>query len=170
MTILDGRIGRFVKAARSLLVAQAAAALLAVGLSAWAFLAVRELAAERDALQAQVAELQGQRAASAPAAAPTADLPPDANLTAPAATVIVPVPVPVIGVEEAPPLEPGPAGEQPGTENGTTPPSSEQDCSGANAAQPRCRPGRWTRRDPPLRPVAPEPQPRSGNQQMPRLN
>ena len=55
-----GRIARFVRAARSLLLMQVAAALLAVLLAVWALTAVWEMAAERDRLRAENERLQAR--------------------------------------------------------------------------------------------------------------
>jgi hypothetical protein len=168
MSVLEGRIGRFVKAARSLLIMQAAAALLAVALSVWAFVEVRELAAERERLQARVAELEGQRGAPSPVTTAPNDVPPDATLAPRAPPVLIPVPVPVLGAELPAAGEPAPGTETPAVEPKPTE-SAAPDCSGDNASQPRCRPGRWGRRTPGVQPVAPEAE-RGGNQQQPQLN
>lgn len=168
MKILDGRIGQFVKAARSLLLVQAAVALLAVGLSVWAFVAVRELAADRDRLQARVAELEAQQPAVAPAAAPPAELPPENNMTAPSSAVIVPVPVPVTGTDPVPP--PDPVLDPPKDEPDGNPPRAEQDCPGPNGTRMPCRPRRWERPQRPLQPVAPEPQSATNQQKPSRIN
>lgn len=155
------RIGRFVRAARSLLLMQLAAAGIAVALSVWAVLAVRDLATERDELRARVAQLETQAPANGgtPSQAPAGPSasPLDNEVRPP---TILPIPIPVTGPASEPevpePTEPGappdPATGEPGA---TTPP--EQDCSGANARLPRCRrPGRWNPRDPvPQRPVPP---------------
>jgi hypothetical protein len=168
MSIPGARIGRFVRAARSLLLMQLGAAVVAVVLGIWAVLAVRDMASERDQLRARVAELDSQRPnpVNAPAAAPNGPTasPLDTEIRPPA---ILPVPIPV--VETAPDpvvdvpiktdVDPNPATEEPVV---TPTPTPEQDCSGANARLPRCRPGRWNRGDPvlrrPLAPVRPEPQ------------
>ncbi|HEY0114501.1 MAG TPA: hypothetical protein VGB54_02160 [Allosphingosinicella sp.] len=174
--IIDGRIGRFVKAARLLLMVQLGAAALALLLSVWAFLAVRDLAAQRDRLQTRVAELEAARTSPDPAAVPPgAPTGPelDANLQAPPPLLTVPMPI-LIGETNTilpgePPPESNQAVEPPAGTGTTTTPAPEADCTGANANQGRCRPGRWTRRDPavrPPRPTAPEPQ-RPGNQQTP---
>lgn len=162
------RIGRFVRAARSLLLMQVAAAAVALVLGVWAVLAVRDLATERDELRARVAELETQRPAAPAAAAPSgptgpAPSPLDTEIRPPA---ILPVPIPVTETTPDPvvpePSEPATIPDPTTGEPATTPPPPEQDCSGANANQARCRPGRWTRRDPvlqrPVRPVRPEPQ------------
>lgn len=155
----DGRIARFVKAARSLLMMQLAAALLAVLLAVWALTAVWELAAERDSLRAQVQTLQSRQPevstetvetsrplenevrtpAILPIAIPVPEVAPDVNMIVPEANAIAPdtdqvtVPVP----ETAP---------------------AEQDCSGAAAGQPRCRPGRWNRQVPQRTPPKGQPE------------
>lgn len=162
--IENGRIARFVKAARSLLLMQVAAALLAVLLTAWALTAVWELAEERDSLRAQVQSLQARQPVAAagaqnvetsrplengvrppailPIAIPVPEVPPDVNLILPDSNLAAPVTNQMV----PPP---------------TATPPAQQDCSGANAGQPRCRPGRWNRpapqRTPPRTP--PEPQP-----------
>ena len=172
MTELGGRIGRFVKAARSLLLVQAGVALLALALSVWAVFAVRQLAAERDQLQARLAELERQRGSAAPAAAtPTAEMPPDANITTPAAPIVIPVPVPV--AEPVLPVDTVAGATDPAQQPGTATPTPAPDCTGASANQPRCRPGgRWNPRPPgvqrPQQPVAPDPQ--QGNGQKPQVN
>lgn len=173
MTMLDGRIGRFVGAARKLLIVQAAVALLAAALSAWAYFEVRGLAAERDRLQSRVSQLEGQRMAPAalPVQAPVES--PEGNLmTAPAASIIIPVPIPVPVTGPDPEIDSAIAGEAPPAPAGVTP-APEVDCSGANASLPRCRPGRWRRRDAPVQSPAAPPAgetERAGNQQQPRLD
>ena len=170
-----GRIGRFVKAARSLLLLQLTAGVLAIALSVWAFVAVRDLAAQRDQLQSRVAELENQRTMGMPSqpVAPT-----DGSVMT-AAPILIPIPIGEaagnvqVPVETAPPTPPAgttaPTEQQP---SGQTPtqPNPGQDCSGANADQPRCRPGRWNRPvlTRPIPRVAPEPQ-RPGNQQQPQI-
>jgi hypothetical protein len=145
----NGRIARFVRAARNLLLMQLAAALLAVLLAVWALTAVWELAAERDRLRAQVQSLEARPAVPAvtaaapeagnaigngvrppailPIAIPVPEVAPDVNMIVPDATV---APPPAAQVTP-PPVE--------------TSAPAEQDCSGAAAGQPRCRPGRWNR-------------------------
>lgn len=176
MNVPGIRIARFVRAARSLLLMQVAAAVIAVGLGAWAVLAVRDLAAEREQLRARVAELEARRPDAAivpgePAA--TADGPEPSPLdqeVRPPAILAVPIPV------TESPLETPPDASDPLPPVGTTPdpvveeppPSTttpEQDCSGVNARLPRCRPGRWRPRDPSVtrppttRPDTQEPRP-----------
>lgn len=147
------RVARFVSAARTLLLLQVLAALLAAGVAAWAFVEVRGLATERDRLKARVAELEaaqptGIQQPLGPAiplgpdpllnqAAPY-DLPvpapgmlppavgPDANVIVPAGPPAVP-PAPAADPEEE--AQPEPGG-----------PARRWDCSGANAQSPRCRP------------------------------
>jgi len=176
MSVGGARIARFVRAARSLLAMQLAAAALALALSLWAVLAVRELAAERDELRARVAQLetQGPTEAAAPAAgtAGPAPSPLDTEVRPPA---ILPIPIPVTDTtpeaEISEPEEPGVPTDVATGEPGTaTPQTPEQDCSGANAQLPRCRrPGRWNRGDPVLRrpvpPVQPAPQQPPAQQQ-----
>jgi hypothetical protein len=153
----DGRIGRFVAAARGLLRMQLAAALLALVLAVWALLSVWGLAAERDRLQAQVASLEGQLQTRPAAAQPV-----DNTAAVLAAPILIPVPI----VEAAPSAGDIPSTEPPADTNiGGGPalppePQAEQDCGGTNANQPRCRPGRWNRPvlRRPINPVAPEPQ------------
>lgn len=147
MSIETGRIARFVSAARTLLVLQLLAALLAIGVAAWAFVEVRGLAVERDRLKARVAELEAQSSAVQPLG-PAIPLgpdpafnqilppgpPPDMNLivpppVAPEADVAAPVTPPAANKQEPQVAEPEPAG-----------PVRRWDCSGANAQSPRCRP------------------------------
>jgi hypothetical protein len=170
MKLVDGRVGRFVKTARTLLIVQLAAALLAAGLSIWAFVEVREMAAERDRLQERVAELERDQAAKdALSTGLPADAMPAVNGVAPEIPFAIPVPVPMTDplttpVEPVMPVEPaaGPPVE---------PPASGPDCSGANAALPRCRPsGRW---NPPPRPsteVPVRPSPDTNQQRPPAPN
>jgi len=167
MNVIEGRIGRFVKAARSLLIVQAVAALLAVALSIWAFVEVREMAAERDRLQTHVLELERDRAAHE---ALSTGLPPDAipmsNLGEAELPFAIPVPVPMTDPNVIAPVEPAvpvePLAEAPPEE-----PAVAADCAGADANSPRCRPGRWTTipRRPPIR--IPEPTRPDTNQQAP---
>jgi hypothetical protein len=155
----NGRIARFVKAARTLLLMQLGAALLAVALAIWAVAAVWELAAERDRLRAQVHAMQSRQPAAEggplaenpvlnevrppallPIAIPVSQVPPDVNMILPDAAAIPPA------NDQA--TEPVPE----------TPPAG-QDCT-ADPTQPRCRPERWR---PPVRQrpgprVEPEPQ------------
>jgi hypothetical protein len=56
----EGRIGRFLRAARTLFLMQLAAGVLALALAVWAVVAVRDLAAERDRLQSQLADLRAR--------------------------------------------------------------------------------------------------------------
>lgn len=148
------RIARFVSAARTLLMVQVLASLLAVGVAAWAFVEVRGLAVERDQLKARVAELEaGRPIAPLPVGEPV-PLGPDPLLNqlpygvpqpgaevlppsvGPDVNTIVPVgppsqapaPAPVVNEQEAP--EPAPEGG----------PARRWDCSGANANTARCRP------------------------------
>lgn len=146
------RIARFVKAARTLLLAQVVAGVLATVLGVWAVVAVRDLATERDALRARLTELEkGQPVAPAAEAAPQgpAPSPLDTEVRPPA---ILPIPIPVTQApSDVPPIEPGPG--TPGTgaapvDPVLSPPTAEPDCTGADANTPRCRrPGRWIRPD-----------------------
>ena len=157
-----GRIARFVKAARSLLLMQLAASLLAVLLAVWALTAVWELAAERDRLREQVQSLQSrQPAAAAAQAVPTGG--PMENGVRPPAILPIAIPVPEVapdvnmilpGTNVAAPVD------TPVTEPTTGTAPAELDCSGVNAGQPRCRPGRWNRPVPqrPIPRTEPEPQ------------
>lgn len=143
------RMLRFVRAARALLWMQLAAALLATGLGVWAVVAVRDLALERDRLLAEVAEIRRARPAPAVAATPDglARTPLDTEVRPPA---IMPVFVPIVQgpeIPEIPPVETPPPDAATGTPVPGTQPA--QDCT-ANPNQPRCRPGRWSRRDPPV--------------------
>lgn len=148
VVVTPGRIGRFVKAARSLLLVQVLAALLALGIAIWAVVEVRAMAVERDRLRARVAELEAQQAAApATGAAPLLppgpgpllnevapyDLPPEATLppTLPDANVIAPT---------APPVAAPPANQQQPAEETGPPRNPRWDCSGANARLPRCQP------------------------------
>lgn len=154
MTQEQSRIGRFVTAARSLIILQVLAALLAAGIAAWAFVEVRALAAERDRLQARVAELEAQRVAepTAPAPLPLGPEPafnqvlppgPPADLN-----LMIPAPAPAPEAEgAAPALPPSPAPAAPATAAEPNPAEPEPsgpvrrwDCSGLNAQNPRCRP------------------------------
>ncbi len=164
------RIAAFVRAARALLWMQVGAAVLATGLGVWAIVAVRDVAAERDALADQVLELQRQQPApTGPMATPTgvAPSPLDTEVRPPA---IMPVYVPIVtGPAVTPPIPPvdiPPAADPtPDTPAPQTPPTTT-DCSGPNADPRRCRPNRWTRPDRPvtMQPV-PQPveQPQRGN-------
>ena len=164
----SGRIGRFVKAARQLLLMQLAAALLAVVLAVWAVFAVWELAAERDRLRAQLNEAP---TAAAVATAPVIGAPDSLdNEIRPPAIMPVFIPVP-----EVPPdvnmIVPETNGAAPATAPVTEPvvdAPPEQDCTGANANQARCRPGRWS---PPIRqrpPPRPQPDPQQPEPAPPR--
>jgi len=138
-----GRIARFVRTARTLLLVQLAAALLAAIFALWAVVAVRDLAAERDRLRERVAELQTQSTTAAPLATETL------GAGEPVAPMVLPVAIPIADpLPETNTILPEPtlpdanvaAAPPPQTE---APP--ELDCTGANANQARCRPGRWTR-------------------------
>lgn len=181
------RIAAFVSAARSLLVVQVVAALLAVGVTAWAFFEVRGVIAERDQLRARVAELEAQAAQPqqpltplplGPDPAINQILPPDV-LMPPELNETVPVTVPETGnvaVQVTPPgttaVPPGNTAtpQQPGRWNQQQPTTRPQlDCEGADRGRPGCRPiperppiqqlpDRLTPRGEPL---APQPQPQS---------
>jgi|GEM_PF-5114681 len=159
--IENGRIGRFVGAARKLLLMQLAAALLAVLLALWAVFAVWELAAERDRLRAQLSEAPPAPAAAAAAMSNTATA--LDNEVRPPAILPILIPMP-----EAPPdvnmIVPELNGVAPVTNQVAPPPAdppAEQECTGANANQVRCRPGRWSRPIPqrPVPRTQPEAQP-----------
>ncbi len=144
------RIGRFVSAARSLLLVQLVAALIATALGVWAVVAVRDLAAERDRLRAQVADLEASRGtAAAPAPVGPPQSPLDTEVRPPAILPIA-IPVPEAAPEtnmilpgDAPPEAVPPGAGEPGA---ATPPTP-QECTGTNATLARCRPGRWVRPD-----------------------
>lgn len=168
--IEDGRIGRFVKAARSLLLMQLVAAALATGLAIWAVTAVWELAAERDRLRAQVDATRSANPTAETAAAPAEN--PILNEVRPPAILPIAIPVP-----EAPAdvnmLLPADGGALPPATNQVTEPVVEtpparEDCTGANADQTRCRPGRWNR-PVPQRPI-PRPQPEAQQPSTPQTS
>jgi len=167
MNVVEGRIGRFVKAARSLLIVQAVAALLAVAMSIWAFVEVREMAAERDRLQARVVELERDKAAGeALSTGLPAEAMPTPNSGEAELPFAIPVPVPMTDPNAIIPVEPVAPAEPP-AESAVAEPTVVPDCTGADANQPRCRPGRWTPipRRPPVR--IPEPTRPDTNQQAP---
>ncbi|HZG44923.1 MAG TPA: hypothetical protein VEZ41_01465 [Allosphingosinicella sp.] len=143
-----GRIALFVRASRNLLLMQVAAALLAVLLAVWALVAVWELAAERDRLRAQVQSLETKQPAPVVAAVPEASNE-IGNGVRPPAILPIAIPVPQVApnvnmiVPDADLVAPTP--NQVTTPPAETAPPAEQDCSGAAAGQPRCRPGRWNR-------------------------
>ena len=155
----SGRIGRFVGAARALVRVQLAIAVLAVARSVWAYFIVRDLAAERDRLQAQVATLENDLHAR-----PVIEQAGEGAAAPNAAPILIAVPI----VEALPRVAepPPPPQERPANSAGETAepprPQAGPDCSGADASQPRCRPGRWNRpvlQRPISRPApAPEPQ------------
>jgi hypothetical protein len=159
--IESGRIGRFVAAARRLMLMQVGAALLALVLAVWAVIAVWELAAERDRLRAQLdaAPESSSMNAAAPATNSATSL--DNEIRAPA---IMPVFIPM--TEEPSDMNmlvpemnaAAPVANQVAEPN--VEPVPEQECTGANANQARCRPGRWTRPVPqrPIPRTQPEPQ------------
>lgn len=158
----SSRISRFVRAARSLLLMQLAGAVIALVLAVWAVTAVWELAAERDRLQAQVQALQSRQPAGTAEPTPAASSP-LANEVRPPAILPIAIPVPEVApdvnmiVPEANVAAPAPDLTTPPAD--VTPPG--QDCSGANAGQPRCRPGRWNQpvRQRPVPRTQPDPQP-----------
>lgn len=154
MSLAPGRIGRFVSAARTLLALQVLAALLALGVAAWAFFEVRGMAVERDQLKARVAELEAQRGAPVLPVGPAVplgpdpllnqtaplDLPPPPVLVPPAApdtNVILPAAPPATVTPPAPEAAPK---AEPEPEPEPTEPVRRWDCSVANAQNPRCRP------------------------------
>jgi hypothetical protein len=153
----NGRVARFVKAARSLLLMQLAAALLAVVLAAWALTSVWELAAERDRLREQVRALQSRQPAAeaAPATGPMQ------NGVRPPAILPIAIPVPEVA-PDVNMIVPGTNTTAPTTNQVTEPttePPAELDCSGADAGQPRCLPDRWNRgvpQRPPRREAEPQ--------------
>ncbi len=156
------RIAAFVRAARALLWMQVGAGVLATGLGVWAFVAVRDLAAERDLLADQVLELQRAQPAAGPATAtPTgvAPSPLDTEVRPPA---IMPVYVPIVtGPAITPPIPPVDAPPPPDATPDPPPPQNPPtaaDCAGPNADPRRCRPGRWNRPDRPIT-MQPVPQP-----------
>ena len=152
-----GRIAAFVSAARSLLVVQVVAALLAVGVTGWAFFEVRGLVAEREQLRARVAELEAQAAQPQQPLAPVPlgpdptinqILPPELMLP-PEMNETVPVTVPEVGNVTTPVTPPGatvPPGntmtpQQPNRWNQQPPTTRPQlDCEGADRGRPGCRP------------------------------
>ncbi len=171
------RIAAFVRAARALLWMQVAAGVLATGLGVWALLAVRDLAIERDLLANQVLELRRGRPQEGPMASTTgvAPSPLDTEVRPPA---IMPVYVPIVTdpaiTPPIPPVEIPPRDtpiEQPAAT--PPPPPTAEECAGPNADRRRCRPGRWTPRDPAVvtQPVTPRPteQPQRGSD-APRPN
>ena len=151
-----GRIARFVKAARSLLLMQLGAALFALLLAGWALIAVWELAAERDRLREQVQALQSRQ--PAPAAETVQTPGPMQNGVRPPAILPIAIPVPEVA-PDVNMIVPGANSTAPTTNQATEPttePPAEPDCSGANAGEPGCLPNRWNRRGPPRR--EPDPQ------------
>ena len=152
------RIAAFVSAARSLLVVQVVAALLAVGVTGWAFFEVRGLVAEREQLRARVAELEAQAAQPQQPMLPVPlgpdpsinqILPPEVLLP-PELNQSVPVTVPEVGNLTTPVTPPGTtapgnsaAPEQPGRWNqqqSQTPTRPQLDCNGVDRGRPGCRP------------------------------
>ena len=181
------RIAAFVSAARSLLVVQVLAALLAVGVTAWAFFEVRGLVSEREQLRARVNELEMQAAQPQQPLAPVPlgpdpainqILPPD-MLMPPEINETVSVPVPETGNVTAPVTPPGTAAppgnsvtpQQPNRWNQQPPAATrpQLDCEGADRGRPGCRPiperppiqrlpDRLTPRGEPLAPQQEQPQ------------
>lgn len=157
VTIRGSRIGRFVSAARSLLVVQVLAALLAVGIAGWAFFEVRGVIAEREQLRARVAELEALQTAQPqvpPAPTPLGPdplinqiLPPD-MLVPPEVTQTPILPDAGVGNLQTPVTPPAttpPAGtpadqQPPGRWNQQQPTRPQLDCSGADRGRPGCRP------------------------------
>lgn len=151
--IRSSRLGAFVQAARSLLVMQVLAAVLALGVAVWALVEVQGLAAERNQLRGRVTELEAQRAVQPdlpppPGTLPPAPLPPPEplfNVVDPgfAPTILTPPPVLTPPANTVAPLEPaGIEPIEPVEEGGPprrdpTPP--RRDCSGVNADRPGCR-------------------------------
>lgn len=143
----NGRIARFVKAARALLLMQLVAALLAVALAIWAVTAVWALAAERDRLRAQVDAMQSRQPTSEEA--PLAENPALNEVRTP---IILPIAIPI---SQAPPeattIPPDAAALPPGNDQVTDPapepPPPGPDCA-ADPTQPGCRSDRWR---PPVR-------------------
>jgi hypothetical protein len=163
-----GRIARFVRAVRSLLMMQLAAALLAVLLAVWALTAVWEMAAERDRLRAQVQALEGRAPETAATIEEVNTARPLENGVRPPAILPIAIPVPEVA-PDVNTILPGSSLTLPPTNQVTppaiVPPTAEQDCSGAAAALPRCRPGRWNRQVPRAEPepkaeTPPAPEPR----------
>lgn len=161
-----GRIGRFVRAARKLLLLQLAAAVLATAFAVWAVVGVRDLAAERDRLREQVAALQSQQTGTAEFL--PAETPGSASVTPP---LVLPIAIPVDdSLADTNTLLPEPA--LPPEANVAAPPAPgaqptpELDCAGADSADPRCRPVRWRV---PLqrRPAEPPPDAEPKNEQEP---
>ena len=151
------RVTAFVSAARSLLVVQVAAALLAVGVTGWAFFEVRGLIVEREQLRARVAELEAQAVQPQQPLVPVPlgpdptinqILPPEV-LMPPEINETIPVTVPETGNVTTPVMPPGttaPPGntatpQQPGRWNQQPPTTRPQlDCEGADRGRPGCRP------------------------------
>lgn len=150
------RIARFVAAARSLLVVQLLLALLATGIAAWAFFEVRAMAAERDRLQARVAELEAaQRIApvtiegpiNPPLYAPPVDTQPPPLDTPPPSllppagippSILPPTTTPPTTTTPPPTPLPAPAPDvvEPTPPLRTAP--VERDCSGPSSGRPGC--------------------------------
>jgi hypothetical protein len=142
----NGRIARFVKAARTLLIMQLLAALLAFALAIWAVTAVWELAAERDRLRAQLDTIQS----GAPLVQEEAPIAQNPLPSGPGQTDILPIFIPVPQAPDVNMMLPDPLAVPPVANQVTepapgTPPAL--DCA-ADPAQPRCRPERWR---PPVR-------------------
>jgi hypothetical protein len=159
----NGRIARFVKAARSLLLMQLAAALLASALAIWAVTAVWELAAERDRLRAQLDSVQS-RPETAQTETPLSDNPMLNEVRPPA---LLPIAIPVMQApEDVNMILPGPAAVPPVTNQVTEPvpetPPAGVDCT-ADPSRPGCGSVRWrppVRQRPGARPDPDPPQPK----------
>jgi hypothetical protein len=179
------RIAAFVSAARSLLVVQVVAALLAVGVTGWAFFEVRGLLVEREQLRARITELEAQAAQPQQPVMPVPlgpdptinqILPPE-MLMPPEINTTVPVTVPETGNVTTPVTPPGTTApgnsatpQDPGRWNQQQPTTRPQlDCEGVDRGRPGCRP---IPERPPIRqlpdrltprgePLAPQQQPQS---------
>lgn len=157
------RTARFVKAARSLLLVQLVAAVIAAALGVWAVVAVRDLASERDRLRAQVSALESaQPGPDAPSATPAGPTPsPLDTEVRPPAILPMAIPVPAT-LPETNTLTPD--GGVVATGNESENKVADEDtpnCSNPAVGDPRCGPRRW-QRDPVLQrqttPVRRDPQ------------
>jgi hypothetical protein len=123
---MTSRNARFVAAARRLLLMQVGACLLAVAVASWAWFEVRGLVRERDALAAQIGELE-RRAQALPMQAPAAEIgpmpAPAPRRTAPPRTNESPEPAGK-SVETPPPAEPS-TGEATATDPKPTDPARD---------------------------------------------
>ena len=149
------RVAAFVSAARSLLVMQVLAALLAVGVTAWAFFEVRGLIAERDQLRARVTQLEAQAGQPQQMVAPVPlepdpllnqIVPPDvlepSNMMDPApdtGNVAEPV-IPTETTEPGNTVVPPSRWNQRPPVTTPTPTRPQLDCNGADRGRPGCRP------------------------------